>query len=157
MGRVRKQPDAGPDETGKKFPPRKRSIPYGFDFDLDEVWAPNNPHLKHLKNVNSSREKNKQINKMKPSSFSGSQVQSCAFCGIFYPFWAFFGKIRISYSVAEEEGGQRQGVAWGLLRVRHWDRDIQGAGHREPDQVRPQRHRQAQQEPGERGSQRRLW
>jgi len=28
------------------FPPRKRSIPYGFDFDLDEVWAPLNPHLR---------------------------------------------------------------------------------------------------------------
>lgn len=25
---------------------RKRSIPYGFDFDLDEVWAPLNPHLR---------------------------------------------------------------------------------------------------------------
>lgn len=32
----------------KQFPPRKRSIPYGFDFDLDEVWAPLNPHLKHV-------------------------------------------------------------------------------------------------------------
>ena len=73
MGRVRKQTEAGPDETGTKFPPRKRSIPYGFDFDLDEVWAPNNPHLKHLKNVSSSGEKNK--NKIKPSSFTGSQVQ----------------------------------------------------------------------------------
>ena len=72
MGRVRKQTEAGPDETGTKFPPRKRSIPYGFDFDLDEVWAPNNPHLKHLKNVSSSGEKNK--NKIKPSSFTGSQV-----------------------------------------------------------------------------------
>ena len=82
MGRVRKQPEAGPDETGKKFPPRKRSIPYGFDFDLDEVWAPNNPHLKHLKNVNSSGEKNK--NKIKASSYSGSQVQSSGFWGLFF-------------------------------------------------------------------------
>ena len=73
MGRVRKQPEPGTDEKGKIFPPRKRSIPFGFDFDLDEVWAPNNPHLKHLKNVSSSGEKNK--NKTKPSSFSGNQVQ----------------------------------------------------------------------------------
>lgn len=30
------------DESGsmKTFPPRKRSIPNGFDFDLDEVWWP---------------------------------------------------------------------------------------------------------------------
>jgi hypothetical protein len=36
------------EETEKpvNFPPRKRSIPYGFDFDLDEVWAPLNPHLR---------------------------------------------------------------------------------------------------------------
>lgn len=32
------------------FPPRKRSIPYGFDFDLDEVWAPLHPHLRGVYN-----------------------------------------------------------------------------------------------------------
>lgn len=39
-----------------QFPPRKRSIPYGFDFDLDEVWAPLNPHLKHVYNKNNNGE-----------------------------------------------------------------------------------------------------
>ena len=83
MGRLRKQAEAGPEEgaNSNKFPPRKRSIPYGFDFDLDEVWAPNNPHLKHLKNVGSSGEKNKT--KIKPSSFSGSQVFFCGNIGLF--------------------------------------------------------------------------
>ncbi|XP_059083884.1 uncharacterized protein LOC131881129 [Tigriopus californicus] len=31
-----------------EFPPRKRSIPLGFDFDLDEVWGPSNPMLKNV-------------------------------------------------------------------------------------------------------------
>jgi len=48
-GRHKPQPrDGGGGGGPQQFPPRKRSIPYGFDFDLDEVWAPLNPHLKHV-------------------------------------------------------------------------------------------------------------
>ena len=125
MGRLRKQAEAGPEEgaNSNRFPPRKRSIPYGFDFDLDEVWAPNNPHLKHLKNVGSSGEKNKT--KIKPSSFSGSQV--FFFWGTldFLEVFSFFNIIRdkdvsfqfFLYLVTEEAGGERQGVDRGLRRV----------------------------------------
>lgn len=31
-----------------EFPPRKRSIPLGFEFDLDEVWGPSSPMLKNV-------------------------------------------------------------------------------------------------------------
>ena len=71
MGRVKKQQEV-PDKAEKKFPNRK-SIPYGFDFD-DEVWAPNNPHLKHLKNVNGSTEGKSKGTRTKTSNFSSCQV-----------------------------------------------------------------------------------
>lgn len=47
-GRGRHKPNSRDSGAPQQFPPRKRSIPYGFDFDLDEVWAPLNPHLKHV-------------------------------------------------------------------------------------------------------------
>jgi len=72
MGRVKKQHQVA-DEAGKTFPPRKRSIPYGFDFDLDEVWAPNNPHLKHLKNVSGSSTDKARGTKSQSSKFSSCQ------------------------------------------------------------------------------------
>ena len=73
MGRVKKQHTA-PDQAGKTFPPRKRSIPYGFDFDLDEVWAPNNPHLTHLKHVSGSSADKARGSKSQGSKFSSCQV-----------------------------------------------------------------------------------
>ena len=73
MGRVKKQHTA-PDQAGKTFPPRKRSIPYGFDFDLDEVWAPNNPHLTHLKQVSGSSADKARGSKSHGSKFSSCQV-----------------------------------------------------------------------------------
>ena len=73
MGRVKKQHTA-PDQAGKTFPPRKRSIPYGFDFDLDEVWAPNNPHLTHLKHVSGSSGDKARGSKSQGSKFSSCQV-----------------------------------------------------------------------------------
>ena len=73
MGRVRKQQEKE-DEAGKKFPSRTKSVPYGFDFDLDEVWAPNNPHLKHLKNVNATNGGKSKGSKTKSSNFSSCQV-----------------------------------------------------------------------------------
>ena len=71
MGRVKKQHQVADEAT---FPPRKRSIPYGFDFDLDEVWAPNNPHLKHLKNVSGSSTDKARGTKSQSSKFSSCQV-----------------------------------------------------------------------------------
>lgn len=53
------------------FPPRKRSIPYGFDFDLDEVWAPLNPHLRSLKSTSSTPSPGSSASSSSENSISG--------------------------------------------------------------------------------------
>ena len=57
MGRVNKNSEIVED-VSKRSQRRKNSSPY-FDFDLDEVWTPNNPHLKHFKNASDKNKKNK--------------------------------------------------------------------------------------------------
>lgn len=57
MGRVNKNTEIVED-VSKRSQRRKNSSPY-FDFDLDEVWTPNNPHLKHFKNASDKNKKNK--------------------------------------------------------------------------------------------------
>ena len=38
---------------------RRRSVPYGVDFDLEEVWTPKNPQLKHIKKTSENKSKTK--------------------------------------------------------------------------------------------------
>ena len=62
MGRLGKEAEDGAKQTRRRL---------DLDDDLEEVWAPRNPHLKHLKNVGDKKEKG---GKMKVSNVGGNQV-----------------------------------------------------------------------------------
>ena len=56
MSRISKDAE---DNKQKHHSNRRRSVPYGVDFDLDEVWSPKNPHLKHIKKTSENKSKTK--------------------------------------------------------------------------------------------------
>ena len=62
MGRLGKEAEDAAKQTRRRL---------DLDDDLEEVWAPRNPHLKHLKNVGDKKEKE---GKMKVSNVGGNQV-----------------------------------------------------------------------------------
>ena len=68
MGRLGKEAEDGAKQTRRRL---------DLDDDLDEVWAPRNPHLKHLKNVGDKKEKG---GKMKVSNVGGNQVSLHRIC-----------------------------------------------------------------------------
>ena len=92
MGRVNKhKSESEVEDLGKKKQGKTKSVPYGLDFELDEVWAPKNPHLKNVggKGYKSKQVSNDKKNQVNLLNFSNSKFQTVCQCVIKHHYSSF--------------------------------------------------------------------